>query len=259
MKNLTVIIPLDNLETEEKKNLLLNALKSVDDSKIVIVGPKKAMENLDSMDLSKFKFTKLTNTGKDKSYAAQVNMAAKEIKTDYFSVLEYDDTYTGIWFKNVEAYIASDANNIFAFLPLTEVKDYRTGEIIAYSNEAVWASSFSDEIGYYDLQCIEDYFGFNASGGVFKTEDFNAAGGLKASMKLVNWYEFFMRMLYKGKKIFVIPKVGYYHIVNRPGSITETYATEMSEKEAEWWIDLAKKEYFFPQDRKKVYKEEEES
>lgn len=259
MKNLTVIIPLDNLETEEKKNLLLNALKSVDDSKIVIVGPKKAMENLDSMDLSKFKFTKLTNTGKDKSYAAQVNMAAKEIKTDYFSVLEYDDTYTGIWFKNVEVYIASDVNNIFAFLPLTEVKDYRTGEIIAYSNEAVWASSFSDEIGYYDLQCIEDYFGFNASGGVFKTEDFNAAGGLKASMKLVNWYEFFMRMLYKGKKIFVIPKVGYYHIVNRPGSITETYATEMSEKEAEWWIDLAKKEYFFPQDRKKVYKEEEES
>ena len=259
MKNLTVIIPLDNLETEEKKNLLLNALKSVDDSKIVIVGPKKAMENLDSMDLSKFKFTKLTNTGKDKSYAAQVNMAAKEIKTDYFSVLEYDDTYTGIWFKNVEAYIASDVNNIFAFLPLTEVKDYRTGEIIAYSNEAVWASSFSDEIGYYDLQCIEDYFGFNASGGVFKTEDFNAAGGLKASMKLVNWYEFFFFFLYKGKKIFVIPKVGYYHIVNRPGSITETYATEMSEKETEWWIDLAKKEYFFPQDRKKVYKEEEES
>jgi hypothetical protein len=29
----------------------------------------------------------------------------------------------------------------------------------------------------------------------------------------------------------------------------------MTEKEAEWWIDLAKKEYFFPHDRKKVYKE----
>ena len=95
--------------------------------------------------------------------------------------------------------------------------------------------------------------GFNASGGVFKTEDFNNAGGLKASMKLVNWYEFFMRMLYKGKKIFVIPKVGYYHVVNRPGSITDVYNKEMSEKEVEWWIDLAKKEYFFPQDRNKVY------
>ena len=253
MKNLTVIIPLDNLETEEKKNLLTNALKSIDDSKIIIVGPKKAMENLETMNLSSYKYSKITSTDKDKTYAAQVNMAAKEVKTEFFSVLEYDDAFTGIWFKNVSEYISADTDNTFAFLPLTEVKDYKTGEVIGYSNEAVWASSFSDVIGYYDLQCIEDYLGFNASGGVFRTEDFNNAGGLKASMKLVNWYEFFMRMLYKGKKIFVIPKVGYYHVVNRPGSITDAYNKEMSEKEVEWWIDLAKKEYFFPQDRNKVY------
>ena len=32
----------------------------------------------------------------------------------------------------------------------------------------------------------------------------------------------------------------------------------MTEKEADWWIDLAKKEYFFPQDRKKTYTDNEE-
>ena len=31
----------------------------------------------------------------------------------------------------------------------------------------------------------------------------------------------------------------------------------MDEREADWWIDLAKKEYFFPQDRKKTYTEDE--
>jgi hypothetical protein len=36
------------------------------------------------------------------------------------------------------------------------------------------------------------------------------------------------------------------------------FSATMSEKEAEWWIDLAKKEYFFPQDRKKTYADDEE-
>ena len=30
----------------------------------------------------------------------------------------------------------------------------------------------------------------------------------------------------------------------------------MSENEAHWWLDLAKKEYFFPHDRNKTYQEE---
>ena len=30
----------------------------------------------------------------------------------------------------------------------------------------------------------------------------------------------------------------------------------MSETEANWWINLAKKEYFFPHDRNKTYQEE---
>jgi hypothetical protein len=149
----------------------------------------------------------------------------------------------------------ADVNDTFAFLPLTEVVDYETKLPFGYSNEAVWASSFSEELGYYDIQSLEYNLNFNTSGGVFKTEDFKNLGGLKSSMELVFWYEFLLRALYKGKKIFVIPKVGYYHTVNRPDSITNVYANTMSEKEADWWIDLAKKEYFFIKDRNKTYKE----
>ena len=258
MDNLTVIIPIEVLDTEEKKQLFVNAMSSVDDSDILVVGPKKAIETLSDIDLSKFKFTTEINTGKNVSYAAQVMFALKHVKTKYFSVLEFDDVFSDIWFKNLKQYIDVDVNDTFAFLPLTEIVDYESKTTFAYANEAVWASSFSDELGCYDMQCLEDYFNFNTSGGVFKTEDFLALGGLKPSMKIVYWYEFLFRALYKGKRIFVIPKVGYYHTVNRPNSVTKIYTETVTAKEADWWIDLAKKEYFFPQDRKKTYAEDEE-
>ena len=43
-----------------------------------------------------------------------------------------------------------------------------------------------------------------------------------------------------------------------PNSVTKIYTETVTAKEADWWIDLAKKEYFFPQDRKKTYTEDEE-
>lgn len=257
MENLTVIIPIVTLDNDEKKNMFINAISSVDDSNTIVVGSKKAIDSLNDVDLSKFIFTTITNNSKDTTYASNVNLALKSVKSDYFSVLEYDDVFSSIWFKVLKNYIDTDVNDTFAFLPLTEIVDYETNQSIGYSNEAVWASSFSDELGYYDIQSIENYLNFNTSGGVFKTSEFLVLGGLKPSMKLVNWYEFLLRAIYKGKKVFVIPKVGYYHTVNRPESVTMAFSETMSEKEAEWWIDLAKKEYFFPKDRKKTYTEDE--
>lgn len=258
MDNLTVILPIEILDTDEKREMFTKALSSVVDTKVLVVGDKKAIESISELDLSSYQVTTLVNTSRSKNYAGNVNFGLKNVNTKYFSVLEYDDMFSDIWFKNLKVYIDNDVDDTFAFLPLTEVVDYKTKESFGYANEAVWASSFSDEIGYFDLQSLEEYLNFNTSGGVFKTEEFITLGGLKASMELVFWYEFLMRALYKGKKIYVIPKVGYYHTANRPGSITMNYVDTMTEREADWWIDLAKKEYFFPQDRKKTYTEDEE-
>ena len=74
-------------------------------------------------------------------------------------------------------------------------------------------------------------------------------------MKLVFWYEFIMRAIYNEKRLYVIPKVGCLHKIDRPGSMIAVYNETMSEKEAEWWINAAKKEYYFKQDRNKTYKE----
>ena len=255
MKDLTIIIPIVDISTDTTKQLFINACKSADDSKIFIVGPQEAVDAAKLLDLGKNENIKfIVNTG-DTSYPAQVNLAVDSVKTKYFSVLESDDVYTDIWFNNVAKQIEFDTEDTFGYLPLTEVIDFNSNNIIGYSNEANWATSFSEVVGYLDLSSAQDYFNYNVSGAIFKTEDFKAIGKLKSSMKIVFWIEFLLRALYKNKRIYVIPKIGCYHYVNRDGSMTSSYKKEISEKEADWWIDLAKKEYFFPQDRKKTYEE----
>ena len=253
MKDLTVIIPVINMDDANKQELLKRAINSIDDSSILIVGQEKDIEVIEKMGLET-PIRVYTNKSNDYSYATQVNLGVREVKTTYFSILEYDDHYSPIWFKNVAEYMKNDVEDIFAFMPLTEVIDVQYGPI-GYANEAVWASSFSEEIGFYDLQCLDDYLNFNISGTVFKTQDFINLGLLKSSMKLTFWYEFMLRAIYKGKKFFVIPKIGYYHYVGREDSLSSFYANNMSEKEGNWWIDIAKKEYFFPHDRNKIYQE----
>ena len=252
MKNITVIIPVFELGKGDRKDMLSKAVESAGDTQVIVIGTAEDIKIVDELNL---KVKTMVNDTNNTSYQRQVNLALKNVKTEYFSVLEYDDAFTPIWFKNVERYTEKDTEEIFAFLPLTEVLDVNLG-IVGYANEAVWASSFTNEIGYYDIQALEDYLNFNVSGAVFKTEEFLHLGSLKESIRLSFWYEFLLRALYKGKKVYVIPKIGYIHTVGREDSLTTFTMNNMSEKEANWWIDLAKKEYFFPHDRNKTYQEE---
>ena len=250
MKDLTYIIPVFGLKDDKVAvDNVKKAIASIGKGKkIITVGSKDDLELVKGTE-------KVVNDG-DLSYPSQVMTALNSVTTKYFTVIEQDDTVNEKWYDYVEEYLKTDDNEIFGYLPLTEVEDTETGEIIGYANEAFWASSFSEELGYLDSNCMEDYFNFNTSGGIFKTKEFLALGGLKTSMKLTFWYEFLLRVLYKEKKIYVIPRVGYFHKINRKGSLTDIYSSTMSEKEADWWIELAKKEFFFPQDRKKTYEEE---
>ena len=254
--DVTVIIPIGGTLGKDDMALLSNAVKSATKqcNEVLIIGPAELSKQEDKIKKLGDNIKVLEND--TPNYASNVNKAVKEVNTEYFSVLEYDDFFSEKWFENVEKYMEYDDEDKFGYLPLTEINDFNTRESFGYANEAFWASSFSDEIGYLDIGALENYLGFNTSGGVFRKKDFLSLGGLKESMKLTFWYEFLFRAIYKEKKIFVVPKVGYYHTVNRPNSLTETYSNEMSEKEVEWWVELAKKEYFFPQDRKKVYEEE---
>ena len=258
MKQITTIIPVDKYD-DSIKEMLESAIKSfVTTSKsnpadLMIVGPKEVLDQVKAaFPTVEATYVETINPW----FSSQINAAVKKVKTDYFSILEYDDEYTPIWFDNVAKYIDA-GDDIAVYLPLTEVFDYHHKEEgpVGYVNEAVWASSFSEKIGYFDNECLQDYLIFNTTGGVFRTKDFIEIGGLKESMKLSFWYEFLLRAINKDKKVFVIPKVGYFHIVNRNESLATQYAQTMSDRESEFWVELARKEYLYKTDRKKTYEE----
>ena len=258
MKQITAIIPINKYDDTVKEMLGMSIKSFVETSKnnpadLMIVGPKEVLDKVKE-DYSDVIAIYVETT--DSWFSAQINAAVKKVKTDYFSILEYDDEYTPIWFDNVAKYIET-GDDIAVYLPLTEVFDYQHKEQgpIGYVNEAVWASSFSEKLGYFDNECLQDYLIFNTTGGVFRTKDFIEVGGLKESMKLSFWYEFLLRAINKDKNVFVIPKVGYFHIVNRSDSLATQYAQTMSDRESEFWVELARKEYLYKTDRKKTYEE----
>ena len=126
---------------------------------------------------------------------------------------------------------------------LEDLFDFNSGEYIGVKNEAPWASSFSNEIGYIDYECLDSFFDFYPTGCVFNTEDWLEVGGLKPSIELTFWYEFMLRMTNSGKKIYVIPKVGYNHYVNRENSLFDIYSKTITNEEAEQWFNTAKEKH----------------
>lgn len=95
---------------------------------------------------------------------------------------------------------------------------------------------------------------------VINKESFEEIGGFKSSIRLTFVYEFLLRATYNDLKVFTIPKVGYKHTNMRPDSLFWNYKFNKDElidsKEASFWIDTAKKEYFFSSDRQITYTEE---
>ena len=257
-KNIEVILPLHKFD-EETKSLLVKALDSVPKEYNVIISTTQDVGTLIASDgdVTARKNVMVYPSEGESDFCSLVMAGVNAVDTPYFSILEYDDEYSPIWFKNVEQYIEYKPE-VSVFLPLNDLVDIKDDTFIGYGNEAPWASSFSSEIGYIDNECLQTFFDFYLTGGVFNKDDFNNVGGLKPSIKLSFWYEFILRLTNKGKQIFVIPKIGYQHNVNREGSLFDVYRNTMDEKESKFWLSLAKRECFFKDDRKKTYDENAE-
>lgn len=194
------------------------------------------------------------------SFPSLVNQGMEMMKKGGFEwvyILEYDDEFNSLWFNEVK-HEQNDKPDVSVFLPLTEIIDYESGKFLSYGNEAPWASSFSNEIGYIDNESLQQFFDFYLTGSVFNLKDWTYVGGLKESIKLTFWYEFLLRLTHNDKKAYVIPKLGYKHYVNRPNSLHMVLSEEMSQEESQWWYNLALEEYTYKKDRKKEYKKETE-
>jgi hypothetical protein len=180
-----------------------------------------------------------------------MNFGVKQCKTTWFSLLEFDDEYSSIWFKNVDEYIEAYPD-VELFLPMIVDVD-TAGTFIGFTNEAVWANSFSDELGILDKEALLAYQQFNIDGMVMKTETYLNFGGIKKNMKLTFIYEFLLRMTFNSIRVMTIPKLGYKHLNQREGSLFNTYKNQIDPVEANWWLNKAKNEYYHTSDRELSY------
>jgi hypothetical protein len=279
MKGLDVIIPVHEYH-DNVKALLTRCLHSLKDMAVetknhinidvYIVGPESLPSdeilNLITLDNEFNSLNVVINDG-DLDFCSQVNLVTtNECKNEYFMIVEYDDAVMPKWLNMVSPYI-SKREKCPMFLPLVETYDIKNAtKPLYYINEIGWSSSFSDkELGCLSTETLLDFCNFNITGAIINRNKFNKAGGLKPSIKLSFGYELMLRLshLYKTSQstdgdLFVVPKVGYFHFVNREDSLTSEYYKNMSKEEGSWWIKLATEEYTYKKDRKKVYTPDKE-
>jgi hypothetical protein len=256
--NVTVIVPIHEL-TEETKPLFAVAVQSIAQQtlmpdEVLIVTPAKSetLTYLKDCDFGTIKpIVRMVENEGETDFCSQFNLGVSEAKTEFVSLLEYDDEYAKIWFKNAAKYMEAYPE-VDIFLPIIADVD-GNGQFIGTTNEAVWAYRFSDEMGFLDSNSLLAYQNFNIDGMVIRKSLFDEFGGFKSAIKLTFIYEFLLRMVHNDVKVMTIPRFGYKHVNMRDGSLFHTYSQEMDPVESKWWLDKAKKEFYFTKPREITY------
>jgi hypothetical protein len=266
MKNtlsLSVILTIKSANAKDFTEYFEKAITSLKNQQIgfeelVIVHTQEQslVEILDTYDFGELNVTKLL-WDKESNYADQVNHGIKNAKGTWVSLFEFDDEYSSIWFKNVKNYIDSYPE-VQMFLPVVVETDEK-GLFAGFTNEATFAANFSQEMGILTNDTLQEYQNFQTAGSVFKKSIIEDFGGFKPSIKLTFIYEFLLRLTYNSISIMTIPRLGYKHVNLREGSIFWNYKygeNKMVEDEVKFWIQTAKREYFFTDDRVIKYQSE---
>jgi hypothetical protein len=267
MKNITVILPINDINNDYELSLLDNSVKSIINSKkrpdklLIVLSDnehlKKLFDDYDFLDYKDNVNILINNTGKT-DFQSQINFGVNSIDTEYFSILEFDDEYSNIYFDNVYKYIDEYYDKVSVFLPIV-VDVNIENKFIHFSNEPVWARDFSDETGFLDNDSLLAYPNFQLSGSVIKTNVFKDLGGLKSNILMHFNYEFLLRATYFDEKVMTIPKIGYKKLNMRPDSIFHKIYHSSTDKmdiiEQKFWFNTAKKESYFKNERDIKYED----
>lgn len=249
MKDIAIIIPVHNIDNDTEKNLLVNAINNIKKCqkhyeyrlKPYIVSPYADFPS------ECCEGCELIFNDDATDFCSQVNLGAKSVNEEYFSILEYDDEYNEKWFSMANKYFYTN-EDVSLFLPINiqivSKEDYRQ-----FNNETPWALDFTKEMGFIDFNSLDSYYGVNITGGIFNRDDFNRIGGLKSSIQVAFNYEFLLRLTHKNLKVFVVPKEGYKHVIDRDNSLTDICSKKFTQEEVDKWYALAKKEYLYDEDR----------
>lgn len=260
MKNITILLPIHQLGTDEAE-MLPNALTSIEDFyndvKLTIICPPVVKKELEMFDFGqKLEVKLLENTG-ETDFASQINLGIDDCDTEWFSIMEIDDTYKKIWLKSMNEYI-NEFKEIDVFLPV--VRDINNkGNFLSFTNESAWAYGFTEKQGIIDNEVLLEYQNYQTSGGLYRTNKIKELGKFKDNIKLTFTYEFLLRLTHNGLGIMVVPKIGYEHVNFRENSLFWDYknneSKKLTENEVKFWLETAKKEFFFKNKRDIIYVE----
>ena len=255
MKKITIILPIYKLD-EEEITMLNNAVSSIDDFhndvKLIIVAPEKLNTIIDSFNFgNKLEVSRLYNKTHKTDFANQMNLGISECDTEWFSILEIDDEYKKVWLSSMNEYM-NKYTDVGAFLPI--VRDVNVeGKFLNFTNESAWAYGFSNKQGYLDNEILLEFQNYQTSGGLYKTQVVKDCGSFKDNIKLTFTYEFLLRLTHNGVNIMIVPRAGYQHVLFRENSLFWNYknieSEKMTEDEVKFWLETAKKEYFFKNKR----------
>jgi len=254
--NVSVILPVESSKHKDFDELfsksiqsILNQTTPVNELVLVHSDEESLVSIIENFDFSGLTVNKVINNG-DTDFSSQVNLGVQNANSEWISILEFDDEYASIWFKNVKRY-ADAYPDMQGFLPIVVDVDDK-GVFAGFTNEATFAASMNSEIGILTNEVLLNYQNFQSSGIVLKKEVYEDFGGFKSSMKLTFVYEFLLRLTYNSVNIMTIPRIGYKHMNLRFGSIFWNYKNgeeSVTEDEVKFWLESAKKEHFFTNDR----------
>lgn len=261
--SLSIILPIKSSKSKDFNEFFEKAITSIksqtiDIEELLIVHTQEEslVTYLNDFDFGTLNVVKLL-WDKTPTYADQVNYGIKNAKGEWVSLFEFDDEYSSIWFKNVKKYMDAYPQTQM-FLPVVVETDEK-GTFAGFTNEATFAANFSSEMGVLTNETLQEYQNFQTSGSVIKKSIIEDFGGFKSSIKLTFVYEFLLRLTYNSVSIMSIPKLGYKHSNMREGSIFWNYKfgeDKMLEDEVKFWVQTAKKEFFFTDDRIIKYQSE---
>ena len=254
--DVSIILPIKTSKATDFSNYFEKAINSLKEQKIqvneiviVYCNDSELVTILNDYDFGGLNVKKLL-WAEEPNFANQINHGIQNSESEWVSIFEFDDEYSKIWFDNVKKF-SEVYPKVDAFLPIVVDTD-DNGKFVGFTNEATFALNISSEMGVLTNEVLQDYQNFQLSGMVIRKETYLNFGMLKSTFKLTFGYEFLLRLTYNGIKIMSIPRIGYKHTNLREGSIFWNYKNgkdPLTQNEVKFWIETAKKEYFYTNDR----------
>ena len=170
--DVSVILPIKSSKAngfseyfEKAMASLKNQTIKINELIIVHTDETSLVEFLGQFDFGDLTVKKLVWT-KDPNFSEQVNHGVRSSESKWVSLLEFDDEYSNIWFKNVNKFTIAHPK-VDAFLPIVIDTDEKE-QFAGFTNEATFALNIAEEMGVLSNETLQTYQNFQISGMVIK-------------------------------------------------------------------------------------------